>query len=155
MEGKSGGAMGNFTNVGKKHKPVSWETGGSEIVSFVLLCTRECVKHESCWRSLYTEHRASRPHYLLFTLGPLNSSAKDLLREGAAAAEYSWAPTVGTLSVHFLIKLGMSGTSSGEQKKNVDVGMHFQEVISLRIKEIEFGGGEGGGCQICIHYVLL
>lgn len=35
----------------------------------------------------------------------------------------------------------MSGTSSGEQKKNVDVGMHFQEVISLRIKEIEFGGG--------------
>lgn len=62
MEGKSGGAMRNFTNVGKKHKPVSWATGGSEIFSFVLLCTRERVKHESRWRSLYTEHRSSRPH---------------------------------------------------------------------------------------------
>lgn len=49
------------TNVGKKHKPVSWVTGGSEIPSFVRLCVRECVKHESCWRSLYTQHRASHP----------------------------------------------------------------------------------------------
>lgn len=96
MESKSGDAIRNFTNVGKNHKPVSWVTEGSEILSFVLLCTREGVKHESCWRSLCTEQRASRPHYFLFTLGPLNSSAKDLLRDGPAAAEYSWAPAVGT-----------------------------------------------------------
>lgn len=96
----------NVNMEGKTWETLSWVAGGSEILAFVRLSTRECVQEESWWRSLYTEHRASRSRRLLFTLGPLNSPAKDLLREGAAAAEYSWAQTVGTLSVHFSYQTG-------------------------------------------------
>lgn len=51
-----------------------------------------------CWTQWFIAHL----HYLLFTLSPLKSGgAKVFLREQAAAAEYSWAQTVGTLSIHF------------------------------------------------------
>lgn len=131
MEGKSGSAMKNLANVGKKPKLVSpeWQ---EEVGSFHLYyAAAECVKQESFWRSLYIEQSASRPHCLLFTLGRLNSSAKDLLGEGAAAAEYSWAQTVGTLSP--LLFLANSATGGGEQERSIDAVRHFPEVIALSL----------------------